>query len=76
MLPFYWKYLTLTLAGTWYPDKTTSSSKNLARTVILGVSLNTKITIKLFYCECTYDPLPRVSWLQRVKADRAKTVEM
>ena len=29
----------LTFAGTWYPDKTTSSSKNLALPVILGVSL-------------------------------------
>ena len=31
--------LPLTWAGTWYPDKTTSSSKNLTLAVVLGVSL-------------------------------------
>ena len=39
------KTLILTFAGTWYPDKTTSFSKNLAQAVILGVSLERKTVI-------------------------------
>ena len=37
----------LTFAGTWYPDKTTSSSKNLALPVILGVSLE-RVKVELY----------------------------
>ena len=38
------KTLILTFAGTWYPDKTTYSSKNLVLAVILGVSLERKLS--------------------------------
>ena len=34
--------LILTFAGTWHPDKTTSSSKNLVLAVTLGLSLERK----------------------------------
>ena len=34
--------LILTLVGTWHPDKTTSSSKNLVLAVTLGLSLERK----------------------------------
>ena len=34
--------LILTVAGTWHPDKTTSSSKNLVLAVTLGLSLERK----------------------------------
>ena len=34
--------LIVTLAGTWHPDKTTSSSKNLVLAVTLGLSLERK----------------------------------
>ena len=34
--------LILTLEGTWHPDKTTSTSKNLVLAVTLGLSLERK----------------------------------
>ena len=50
-----WSDLTLilTFAGTWYPDKTTSSSKNLALPVTLGVSLERKNVIFRVKVSCT-----------------------
>ena len=45
--------LRLTFAGTWYPDKTTSSSKNLVLAVILGVSLERKTVIFRVKVSCT-----------------------
>ena len=47
------KTLILTFAGTWYPDKTTSSSKNLVLAVILGVSLERKTVIFRVKVSCT-----------------------
>ena len=47
------KTLILTFAGTWYPDKTTSSSKNLVLAVILGVSLEQKTVIFRVKVSCT-----------------------
>ena len=50
----------LTFAGTWYPDKTTSSSKNLALPVILGVSLERKNVIFRVKVSCTRET---INWL-------------
>ena len=47
------KNLILTFAGTWYPDKTTSSSKNLELAVMLGVSLVRKNVISRVKASCT-----------------------